>query len=201
MTDLSKVVSLAVRSKKPSKAELHRVVLDLIQCNRLDTAEAVALYAYFLPPVPAKPKTPEQWVAKAVAKKDVRFYLEFLYSDGKRLMGTDGYRLHICPTEIPAGFYDRALNRCEVEARYPNVDQVIPKWDEEAAVTVTSAKLPVELIDGKILAYRLPTGGIVNRQYWEEATAGAEQVRYCTDGEKYRIDRGYCFAVVMGMRE
>ncbi|MCK5020277.1 MAG: hypothetical protein KAS32_24775, partial [Candidatus Peribacteraceae bacterium] len=64
------------------------------------------IYAYFLPPVSAKSKTPDLWVAKAMAK-DVRYYLNFVYSDGERLMATDGHRLHVLITDkYEPGYYD-----------------------------------------------------------------------------------------------
>jgi len=66
------------------------------------------LLAHFLPKVPAKPKTPEQWIARGCADQhERREYLRFVYSDGARLIGCNGNRLHVWNTgQYPKGYYE-----------------------------------------------------------------------------------------------
>lgn len=125
MYDINQIATRAANVKKPNKATAFAMVKNLAE-KPADLETLAALYAYFLPPIPKTAKTPEEWIFKAVAKKDVRHYLKYAYSDGKRLIGTDGHRLHFAPTSLPEGYYDSQLNLCDVDARYPDVDRVIP---------------------------------------------------------------------------
>lgn len=128
MTTITDVATRAASIRKPSKTAAFELLVGLIENGDLtDEVIAAHLYAFFQPGIPAKPKTPEQWVARAVAVKDVRFDLNYLYSDGKRLMGMDGHRLHIIPTERPAGYYDKQLSPVVVDHPYVDVDRVIPE--------------------------------------------------------------------------
>lgn len=78
------------------------------------------------------------FVAAAVSKDHTREALTHVYSDGTRIMATDGHRLHVyTPDEgcLPAGYYDLLkktktevhLNSVELDLVYPDVDRVIPK--------------------------------------------------------------------------
>ncbi len=101
------------------------------QLNVMDMAK---LYRHFMPAIPAKPKTDFQWVALAMGNKDVRYYLNFVYSDGKRLMATDGHRLHLVYTDdYKPGFYDKAgtwLHDTDF-AKFPDVNRIIPETDKQ----------------------------------------------------------------------
>jgi len=98
----------------------------------LSVNEIAALYKYFTPATPAKPKTPIDWLKKALPKDDIRYYLNYIYSDGKRLCATDGHRVHVYKTtEYAPGFYDSNMNQVEdINARYPDIDRVIPSIDQ-----------------------------------------------------------------------
>lgn len=113
------------------------------------------LYTFFMPPI-AKPKTAEQWVAQAMAKNDVRYYLNSLYVTYRDdLVATDGYRLHIMPVlDLAHGFYDAALHPVDVDAKYPDVYPFfpIPKggkvYDVDSLLTeATGDKSQVYIID------------------------------------------------------
>jgi hypothetical protein len=56
----------------------------------------------------SKKMTDFGWVALAVAdNKDVRPYLQYVYSDGENLVATDGHRIHVLETtDYEQGFYD-----------------------------------------------------------------------------------------------
>ena len=98
--------------KKPSKKRAFKVVKLLERSEFVDGAHKkllAELYKYFIPPKPAKPKTAEQWVSKAVAVNDVRYYLKYTKVENGQIIGTDGNRIHIAPTELPDGAYDSAL--------------------------------------------------------------------------------------------
>jgi hypothetical protein len=89
-------------------------------------SELEALYKYFMPSLPAKPKTAWQWVASAVGKKDMREYLNYLHSDGSVLYGSDGQRIHWCNTELGEGFYcPKTCNLVDLSGYYPQVQRII----------------------------------------------------------------------------
>lgn len=130
---MKNIPTLANKQKKINKAKAFQIINDLSEGKtegdeiKILASELATLYSFFLPPVPKKPKTPEEWVALALPKNDVRFYLNYRYSDGNRLMASDGHRLHVYKTDkYPVGFYDTAMNSVEVDGRYPEIDRVIP---------------------------------------------------------------------------
>ena len=184
-----------------------RELIDLSENLEEDSRQArslAELYRYFMP-LPGKTvKTAEDWCKKAVGKKDIRTYLNFLYSDGSRLIGCDGHRLHIIETtDYKAGYYDMALNPVEDKGRYPNVDRVIPaqKGREIRLSTITGGK--IEVYDkGEAINVK---GAWVNRKYFNEAIAGFDPeklIRYYNEGElkPIKLQQGERLAVVMPMR-
>lgn len=170
MKTLMEVATLANSIKKPNKTRAFDIVVDMIESEYRPTDELLAeLYSFFLPSMPKKPKTDEQWVAKAMASKDVRHYLNYLYSDGRRLMATDGVRLHICETGLPVGFYDSQLSPVKVDAKYPDVDRLIPKKNGPGILVGALNAGPT---DGRLFTYTLPSGGKINKRYYDEMTCG-----------------------------
>lgn len=100
----------------------------LLEGGELSEIQKEALYKYFSPAVPKKAKKAWQWVAKAVGVKDVRYYINFLYSDGRRLIGTDGHRMHWIETDLEPGYYcPKTLERVVCDGRFPDIDRVIPE--------------------------------------------------------------------------
>jgi hypothetical protein len=130
---LNNIATLAAKDrvfnngKKPTKPAVYGLVEELIASGLAPTEYQLAtLYGYFIPALPAKPKTAAQWVQKAVPSKDVRYYLNNANVLAGKLRGTDGHRLHIAPTDLVDGYYDKAGNLVEVDGRYPDIDRVIP---------------------------------------------------------------------------
>lgn len=119
MTRLNEIATKANSEllKKINKTEAFDTVLDLINTGAApDEYQLAKLYSYFLPPLPAKPKTSNDWVQKAVAE------------NGK-LTAIDGHRLHIGPaTGVTDGFYDKQNNRVEVDGKFPDIERVIPAY-------------------------------------------------------------------------
>ena len=121
------ITTLAANIKKPNKAATFNVINDLIDSREPPTDRQLAmLRAYFMPATPAKPKTAFDWAAKAIAVKDIRHYLNHLNATGEQIRGTDGHRLHIAPSTLPAGYYDKSGAAIDESSRYPDIDRVIP---------------------------------------------------------------------------
>lgn len=163
------------------------------------------LYHYFAPK--ASPKAllkrastdPWSWVQTAVAKKDVRLYLNHMYvcSDtknytGKALCGCDGHRLHIVhyadnlPDVDDCGLYmpneRKPVPDPENIGTYPKVKELLPKEllpkrsDLLAECTLGELKTEYakELIDETVAVYAIVGEHRVpvNREYLEQALAG-----------------------------
>ena len=125
------------RTKAPNAAAKLDAVLALIEhCveaagNDKPSLEIhtalVTLYKQHLPKTPAKPKTAFTWVNKAIAKKDVRYYLNQAHIEAGRVRATDGHRVHVAPSDIKEdGFYDTAQNKVDMSGKFPDIDRVTP---------------------------------------------------------------------------
>ena len=92
----------------------------------LPTEQLEALYKYFMPALPKAVKKDWQWISRAVGKRDFRPTMNWLYSDGSRLMATDSHRLHIIPSTMTKGYYHpKTLDSIDLDAVYPDIDRVI----------------------------------------------------------------------------
>ena len=117
--------------KNTNKKDVYPIVEDLINSGVAPTEDQLAtLYSFFMPALPAKPKTAQQWVQKAVAVKDVRYYLNNAHASSGFLRGTDGHRLHIAPIAgLFDGYYDKNGSKIDSDDKYPDVQRVIPAND------------------------------------------------------------------------
>jgi hypothetical protein len=123
------MITLNPDIKKLNRKEAFSVVRESLETGEpMPNCALEALYKHFAPSKPKNVKEPWQWVAKAVAKNDVRGMLCWLYSDGERLIGCDGHRLHIIPTDLPNGYYDpKTCDPVSFDMQYPDIDRVIPR--------------------------------------------------------------------------
>jgi len=204
---LSTISTLAHSVKPPTKAEAFRVILDAIAQGDMalvPPATQALLYAYFLPKVPKVPKTPEQWVMLAVSRNDVRYYLNYLYSDGTTLAASDGHRIHVCPTTLAAGYYDTALTPIPdmADVKYPDFTNIVAP-SNRAPIELDLATCPVRHITKNIHAYIPPgTETGLNVGYLSQAAAGLTNVTLQPAGlGGYRLEHADGrYAVIMPIR-
>ena len=125
---IQRIAALAAEiDRKPNKAQAFDIVLNVIESYGATDDQLAKLYAFFMPPI-TKIKSPFHWLVKARGDKDVRYYLNHVYSDGKRLISTDGHRAHVFNEKRPAGWYDdnEQLVHKPDWATYPDIDSVLP---------------------------------------------------------------------------
>jgi len=193
--NINEIATIANRIKKPNKSMAFDIIKSIIENNgQINEHDTVKLYAFFLPPIPANPKTPEQWISKAVAKKDIRSYLNQMHVSNGRLVATDGHRLHFTDTDLDDGYYDQNLNKLDIEDRYPDIERVIP------------ADLPVYHVDkmdlvvsGNMTAYKI-NNSHYQKKYIDQALSGLDNpVFHCADNDdsKLLISDGNRHAVIM----
>ena len=196
-------VALAL-TRKPKKERLQAIVRDLYagemtDAERLDSL--ALLYTHFMPAAPAKPKTLAQWIARAAGKKDVRYYINYVYADhaAQRLVATDGHRLHLMP--LPAQGFDKAGFYCpttleylhdEEFANFPDVDRIIPDRATCETSPVNPAAWEVGEAANGTVYYKTPYGAL-NKQY-VDAVLAAPGVEFEYIYAKEAGNSAVCFA-------
>lgn len=193
---------------KPNKKQAFAIVKELIAISEKDIdIELGQLYNFFLPSIPAKPKTDMQWVSKALEKKGThRPQLVNAYSDGETLVGTDGHRMHwLENSHLPTGFYNSQEGKLDLDDLvYPDFKRVIPSkvytWSGNFADCekreVTGYLVYIFHSDGhsKECAF--------NKQFIDQALSGMDNPDFCLteDGQRLHIKDGLKNAVIMAVR-
>jgi len=114
--------------KKFTKAQCFAVIERMTEGEQPSNLELSALLQQFAPSAHAKPKTGFDWVKQAVAKKDVRSYLNTVYVNDGMAHGCDGRHLLIAPTDRDNGYYcPRTGQPVDESLKYPDIDRVKPK--------------------------------------------------------------------------
>lgn len=173
--------------KKPNKADAFDLLAELAQ--ELDPEKGSKVYnilgsltVYFRPTLPKKPKTAWQWVAKAAAKQDVRYYLNHVYVERDRIIATDGHRLHMASNDdkLPDGFYCPKTMILQHEpdyAKFPDVDRVLHGDGTKYAGQLDS-------LDGVNVRPAVKDVNYSAYTFNDDQTQGA-QVRYLNDAMCY----------------
>lgn len=128
------MITIKAGVKAANKKEAYTMIQSLAAGNILQEYEIQSLLLHFAPPKTAK--TGISWLAGFAAKKDIREYLRYLYSNGTRLAATNGHILAWMPTELPAGYYCPKTGAPVTgmdEIRFPDIDRVIPDISKQGA--------------------------------------------------------------------
>lgn len=194
------------REKKPNATIKLRAVNELIEhCHALSLSPAglptevfvalTTLYSQHLPKTPAKPKTATAWVFKAIAKNDVRYYLNSANIEGRVIRATDGHRVHVAPHggQFKNGYYDVALNRVDIDAKFPDIARVIPQASRHRVEVLFNllTSPTITTIKGLIVAeLRAPQmlnnddkGFYINLKYLKDALSNPAELQSATMGE------------------
>ena len=167
--------------RKPKKAEAQNALKSIFEEHADQLSDDALfhlgqLYRHFMPPAPRAPKTLEQWAAKAAGKKDVRYFLNYVYADpAGYLVATNGHRMHVIdlPEGMRPGYYCPKtlewLHDVE-EWRYPDWQRIIPRPGTLPLHRLDISTWTGDEIQGKAV-YRMPDGVALNKQYVDEALA------------------------------
>lgn len=160
---------------KPSRKEAFGLACKA-KSHHLTDAEIDSLINYFAPSVPATPKTAFQWVARAVAIDDVRFYLKYVYVNEGVMVATDGARLHFANTSLADGFYDAKTGfPVTVDARYPEWRRIIPK--REGMIAHTEDQDWATILVPKTSIWAAKIGEVhINKVYLDAAIARPNEI-------------------------
>lgn len=149
---------MSENAKKATRKAAYEMAVKLKQGEVLSDNELDSLLLYFAPSAPKVAKTAIEWVAKAVATKDIRYYLNFIRVQDGFAYGTDGHRIHRAVSDLPTGFYcpkTLALVN-DVGGTYPRVAEVMTRLKDADNTRATlgeltkgvSAKKPYLLHEG-----------------------------------------------------
>ena len=189
-------------NKKPNKKEAFSILVNAkySDIDSLSSDEIDTLINYFAPPLPKIAKNVEQWVAKAVAKKDIRESLKYLYVKDSIIYGCDGSRVHWGKTAFKDGYYEpKTLLPIDFNGKYPDVNRVI-QFD-------TSDSFSNNLNDSSIIFRSLHcyllNGTNYQQSFINESVNGNDSIVYTTskDNDKLRGHSQFGEFVVMGMRK
>lgn len=170
------------------------------------------LYSYFIPKPPAKAKTVEDWVWKAVAKKDIRWYLEQAYAhENGDLVATDGHRLHIFHNSgYEPGYYNAQMLPISIDARFPNYQAVVPSKGTPfklSQLTLNTKKAKIGKKDHWYYEVEVDLPFKTqhfDKKYFDDAVNFFEDptIFFGThDKASIRIEHGNCTAVLMPMKK
>lgn len=149
---------ISADAKRATKKIAYEMAIKLKQGEVLSDNELDSLLLYFAPSAPKVAKTAIEWVAKAVATNDIRYYLNFIRVQDGYAYGTDGHRIHRAVSDLPTGFYcPKTLALVDdVDGTYPRVGQVMTRLKDADNTRATlgeltkgvSAKKPYLLHEG-----------------------------------------------------
>jgi hypothetical protein len=217
--NINEIANLANNKKRLSKADQwldYKRLVKILDATDLTDGDAyrilVSMYNHFQPSTPAKPKTPQQWLAKAMAdKNDVRYYLQYIYADGSNLVATDGHRLHIhTANKLADGFYDKNMQKINQDAKFPDYKRVLPnssRMGHESRKLTKSFLLSGEIRvhGGKEEAINVIADVWVNKKYLVDAlsfwdSSETVEINYAGTMDPISISANDCLAVIMPIR-
>jgi len=192
-----------MNASESNKAAIYSAFRQAIDNNgQFSEIDMARLYKYFSPNVQAKPKTDDKWVAQAMADKyDPRYYLKYIYSDGSRIMATNGHRIHAVNKSIEIGFYDKNMNRIEVDAKFPDIDRIIPK-NYTKSIKFSELELVDREYKGKTMPAYVFDGINIDAKYLKQAAQYFDDavISYADKNSPILITDEHKLAVVMTMR-
>ena len=149
---------ISADAKRATKKIAYEMAIKLKQGEVLSDKELDSLLLYFAPSAPKVAKTAIEWVAKAAATNDIRYYLNFIRVQDGFAYGTDGHRIHRAVSDLPTGFYcPKTLALVDdVGGTYPRVAEVMTRLKDADNTRATlgeltkgvSAKKPYLLHEG-----------------------------------------------------
>ena len=204
---MSTLATLADTIYKPKKDQVRSILCGLYEQHPELGYDLAALYTYFMPAKPKKPKTDFDWLSAATDAESNRTFQRFVYANDKHAVATDGHRMHLMSLSdihLDAGFYDRSRNLVERDDQYPDYQRVLPERNPQREC---GADVFSELVEvAKSFAYRMEIGGLhcgFAKQYVDQALSIMQNpcVTLPDSANKaVRIDDDHHTAVIMPMR-
>ncbi len=198
--NINTIARFSADIKKPNKIAAFEQLKELIENSDESQTELLAnLYTFFTPAI-TKPKTAFQWVSKAKGIKGVHYYLNFTYSDGTRVLATDGHRAHIVEsTDLKEGFYDNNgfMAHDTSYGKFPNIDQITPDVEDCKPIKLNELEL-IDVPNTTMQAYRFNNERGFNAKYIREALSFGDMDMFI-EGDKMLLIAEGRKAVIMAI--
>ncbi len=207
------LIDAALASRKPKKEAAMQFIRDLAAAHPDDFGALAMLYAYFMPPLPAKADTDFEWVARSVGVNDARTGLNYVLVEDEVMVAANGHTLHLAPADREPGYYHPATGeKVTADYKYPDWRRVVPPTDESGFVpfTLDMKETTVKerrLQSGTMHILQVPTDSGVqsfNRKYVLSAlnrlTTMKGYISTDADYPKMVLEDGARKAVIMGIR-
>jgi len=165
-------------TKKPNKATA-QLMIEKLYKNAPSESEAytlAALFKFFQPLPPKKPKTALEWVSLAVSKEQTRYYLTAIYRDSGTAVATNGDIMFLCPDNGDDGYIDMNRNPIALDGTFPQWRKVLP----ETAVEIDGALFTVGE-SGQVIHPTSHAMGF-DKKNFDKATVYGHNPRYFWDG-------------------
>lgn len=150
------VKSNGLGHKRPTKAQANIALRAYIDQHGLPEYDSnlADLVAFFLPPVPKKPKSAFQWIASAAGVKDIRQWVNYVHVTNGQCFATDGHRLHIMLSHLDEGVYLPSGQRADESVQellcpFDRVERLFPT-EMPAEVAINDSE---RTEDSEILVY------------------------------------------------
>jgi len=209
--DLSIIATKAIYNIKVNKKKAYETLIEVINGNGKITDDQLAVFYSFFLSKSKKPVNKFDWLRSACGKTENwgRECLQYIYSDGKKLVSTDGHRMHIVYEKYPIGYYDRAGVKLATNfGEYPDIDKLIPQNNTKEFIFLNQQKHSINNGNGVPIVY---IGGTwFNVKFIQEALCGENKMTllYTVDAVKkggnplkaIRFETKYGDALVMAVR-
>lgn len=134
--------TISATAKKANKKIAYDMAVKLKQGETLKDNELDSLLLYFAPSIPKKATSAIQWVAKAAATNDVRFYLNYVRVQDGFAYATDGARIHRAPSDLGEGYYcPKTLAAVHIENKPPDYERVLTRLADTVNTRATLGEL------------------------------------------------------------
>lgn len=198
--------TISLTAKKATRKAAYGLVIKLKHNQSLTDEQMDSLLLYFAPSAPKVAKTAIEWVAKAAAKNDVRYYLNYIRVQDGYAYATDGHRMHRAVSDLPTGFYcPITLAQVDCDATYPDPNRVMTRLSNVKPY-VTDLTLLTKGVSHKTNYLLKPDIDIaVKESYLMTALNGQDDllIEYEPYNSGYRIhgDNQFGTYIIMPMKE
>lgn len=196
----NEIITKALNTKKINKSKAFENLMQIskeIPQEVLENEAFLEVLNFFMPNLSkTKPKSLEQWVSTATGEKDIREYINYVYSTGYELISTNGHRIHVMDLEkanlkekFPEGFYNKETLTLNEEAakgyKYPDTSSLfsndvylkcVIKKVEIGALKVAKKYLPKETVRVQLLSKdNEEIDLLINKVYWDACVSAFDK--------------------------
>lgn len=198
--NVGRMLQVAAKASRPSKAECMTILKELAEeLGEEKLVQIASLYSWFTPAAPGVTKAKKDafaWCATAVASRDSRSFLQYVFVSSAGIYGSNGHRIHSAPRPegLEEGLYNPKTGEkvwdlwenytgarpTDHPGKYPDLREAIARaiGDDQVDVPFEQLTNPENRDTPVCTAARIdaPEGGRsvwLNLIYWQQASLNA----------------------------